>query len=218
RNGFADKVHVVAKHSADLEMGVDLAGPADVLVWDALSNNMIGAGALPTMERAVRRLIRLGAPTIPARGVILVALAEDREAHLRQAYTVEGFDLSALNRLAPPSYEIPVGSKQLELRSTPGRLFHFDFQSGGPFPESKAAVMLCSATGSVNGIVQWVGFQFDEKTYYENTPTIGAMSCFSAMFYPLKEPIKMTAGDTCIVYGAHDRLSLRIWAEVPGTK
>ena len=41
------------------------------------------------------------------------------------------------------------------------------------------------------------------------------MSCFSAMFYPMRQPIEMAAGDTCIVYGAHDRLSLRIWAEAP---
>ena len=146
-NGFADRVRVVVKHSADLEIGVDLAGPADVLVWDALSNNMIGAGALPTMEQAVRRLIRPGAPTIPARGVVRVALAEDQEAYRGQMHTVEGFDLSAFNRLAPPSYELDVGSKRLIQRSDPGDLFRFDFRSGGPFPESRAAVSVSSAGG-----------------------------------------------------------------------
>jgi type III protein arginine methyltransferase len=215
RNGFADRVRVVAKHSADLEIGVDLTGPADVLVWDVLSNNMIGAGALPTMEHAVRRLIRPGAPTIPARGVVRVALADDQEAHRRLMDTVEGFDLSAFNRCASPSYEIDVGSKRLVQRSDPGDLFRFDFQSGGPFPESRAAVAVSSAGGSVNGIVQWVCFEFDEKRYYENTPSVGLMSCFSAMFYPLRQPIEIAAGDDCIVYGAHDRSSLRIWAKAP---
>jgi len=212
RNGFADRVRVVAKHSADLEIGVDLARPADVLICDALSNNMIGAGVLPTTEQAVRRLIRPGAPTIPARGVVRVALAEDQEAHRRRMHTVEGFDLSAFNRLAPPSYEIDVGSKRLVLRSDPSDLFRFDFQSGGPFPESRAAVSVSSTGGSVNGIVQWVGFELDHKACYENMPSVGAMSCFWAMFYPLTRPIEMAAGDTCTVYGAHDRLSLRIWA------
>jgi type II protein arginine methyltransferase len=213
RNNLADRVRVVAKHSADLEMGVDLAEPADVLVWDVLSSNMLGAGALPTMEQAVRRLIRPGAPTIPARGVIRVALAEDLEAHHRRMYTVEGFDLSAFNRLAAPAYEIPVGSKQLVLRSEPVDLFRFDFQSGGPFPESKGAVSVSPAGGSINGIAQWVGFEMDDKVSYENLPCAGTTSCFYALFYPLRHPIAMAAGGTRTIYGAHDRLSLRIWAD-----
>jgi hypothetical protein len=38
--------------------------------------------------------MRPGAPAIPARGVVRVSLAEDREAHHRQMHIVEGFDLS----------------------------------------------------------------------------------------------------------------------------
>jgi type III protein arginine methyltransferase len=212
RNHLADRVRVVAKHSADLEIGVDLTGPADVVVWDALSNNMIGAGALPTMEQAVRRLMRPGAPAIPARGVVRVALAEDREAP-RLMHIVEGFDLSTFNRLAPSSYQISVGSERLMLRSAPGDLFRFDFESGGPFPEARTAVALSSAGGSVNGIVQWVGFEMDEEGWYENLPRVGAISAFAALFYPLRRPVELAAGDTLTVCGTHDRLSLRIWAE-----
>ena len=128
RNGFADRVRVVVRHSADLEIGVDLARPADVLVWDALSNNMIGAGALPTMEQAVRRLIRPGAPTIPAPRRSSRCSGRGSGSISRQMHTVEGFDLSAFNRLAPPTYEIDVGSKRLIQRSNPGDLFRFDFR------------------------------------------------------------------------------------------
>src|SRR5262249_50725933 len=147
-----------------------------------------------------------GAPAIPARGVVRVALAEDREAHRRQIHIVEGFDLSAFNRLAPPSYRISVGSKQLMLRSAPGDLFRFDFESGGPFPEARAAVSLSSTGGSVNGIVQWVGFELDEEGRYENLPHVGAVSAFAALFYPLQRPVELAAGDTLTVCGAHDRL------------
>jgi protein arginine N-methyltransferase 7 len=215
RNDLADRVRVVAKHSADLEIGVDLARPADVLIWDTLSHDMIGAGALPTVEQAVRRLLRPGAPAIPARGVVRVALAEDREADRRQMHIVDGFDLSAFNRLVEPSYRIKVGSERLALRSQPGDLFRFDFESGGPFREARAAVSLSSAGGTVNGIVQWVRFELDEEGWYENRPCVGAISCFRVMFYPLQRPIEMAPGDTLKVRGSHDRLSLRIWAEVP---
>src|SRR5205807_7574512 len=106
RNGFADRIRVIAKSSADLEVGVDLAEPADVLVWDILGSNMIGAGALPVIEQAIRRLMRPSAPVIPACGTVRTALAEDREAHRRQMHVVEGFDLSPFNRLAAPCYTI----------------------------------------------------------------------------------------------------------------
>jgi type III protein arginine methyltransferase len=130
-------------------------------------------------------------------------------------HIVEGFDLSPFNRLAAPSYQISVGSERLMLRSTPGDLFRFDFESGGPFPEARAAVALSSAGGSVNGIVQWVGFELDEEGWYENMPRVGAISAFGPLFYPLQRPVELAAGDTLMVCGAHDRLSLRIWAEVP---
>jgi protein arginine N-methyltransferase 7 len=214
KNGLADRVRVIAKHSSDLEIGVDLDGPADVVVWDNTSNNMIGVGALPTMEQAVRRLARPGARIIPARGIIRVALAEDREAHRRQMQIVEGFDLSAFNRLAAPSYTVPVGSGRLALRSNPADLFRFDFQRGGAFPRTRAAVSLCSEAGLVNGIVQWVRFETDEEGCYENIPCPGRISAFDVVFYPLNSSIEMAPGDTMRVCGSHDRQALCIWGEV----
>jgi hypothetical protein len=127
---------------------------------------------------------------------------------------VEGFDLSAFNRLAAPSYTISVGSARLALRSKPADLFRFDFQRGGPFPEARAAVSLCSEAGPVNGIVQWVRFETDEEGWYENAPCVGVISAFAAVFYPLRRSMEMAPGDTLTVCGSHDRQSLRIWGEV----
>jgi predicted O-methyltransferase YrrM len=213
KNGVADRVRVIAKHSSDLEIGVHLDGPADVVVWDDTSNNIVGAGALPTMEQAVRRLAQPGAPIIPARGIIRVALAEDREAHRRQMQIVEGFDLSVFNRLAAPSYTFSVGSTRLLLRSNPADLFRFDFQRGGPFPRTRAEASLCSEGGLVNGIIQWVRFETDEEGWYENIPRPGAISAFEAVFYPLGRPIGTAPGDMFTVCGSHDRQALRIWGE-----
>ena len=78
-NGLADRVRIVAKHSADLAVGVDLDEPVDVLVSEIVTNNMVGEGVLPAIEQAARRLIRPDAQIIPARGIVRVALAEDRE-------------------------------------------------------------------------------------------------------------------------------------------
>ena len=212
-NGFADRVRVIVKDVADLEVGADLSDQADVLVWDVLGSNMIGAGALPAVETAVRRLTRAGAPVIPAHGTLRVALAEDRQAHLRRMQVIEGFDLSAFNRLAAPTYTILVGDERLVLRSEPEDLFCFDFQSGGPFPEARSTTSLTATGGCVNGIVQWIRFNMDGETCYENLPSEGSISTFGAVFHPIAQPLEMMPGTRMTVSGAHDRSSLRIWAD-----
>ena len=217
RNGLAGHVRVIAKSSADLEVGLDLTEPADLLIWDTLGNNMIGAGALPVIEHAMRRLMRPGAPAIPARGTVRIALAEDRKADLRQMHIVEGFDLSPFNRLAAPSYTVSIGDERLALRSAPADLFRFDFQSGGPFPEAQASASLSTSGGLVNGIAQWLRFELDDKVHYENRPSEGASSVFAAVIHALRRPIEMRPGTELLVCGAHDRRSFRIWAEaLPG--
>jgi type II protein arginine methyltransferase len=214
RNGFVDRIKVVAKPSSDLEIGVELNEPADVLVSELVTNNLIGDGVLPAIEQAVRRLMRPGAKVIPARGAIRVALAEDREAHWEKAGTIEGFDLSPLNQLAAPCYRISVGDERLALRSNAADLFWFDFQSGGPFPEGRATVSLVASTGRVNGIAQWFRLDMDDEGSYEDFPAVGNTSHWAVLFHPLRQVIEMASGTELTVGGAHDRLSLRIWAEV----
>jgi len=213
QNGFSDRIRLIAKHSTDLEIGVDL-DRVDVVVWDVLSNNLIGAGALPTMEHAVRHLAQPGAPVIPASGTIRVALAEDRNFDLGRMETVDGFDLSPFNWLAGPNYQIPVGSDRLTLRTPPGDLFRFDFASGGPFPASRTSAQVVSTGGRVNGIVQWLTFAMDAAETYENQPRPGASSAFAALFYPLPRPIELSPGEMITLCSTHDRLSLDVWAEV----
>ena len=128
-------------------------------------------------------------------------------------HIVEGFDLSPFNRLATPAFAIKVGDERLALRSKPGDLFRFDFQSGGPFPQARARVSLSATGGLVNGIVQRLRFEMDHEGLYENLPSVGAISPFAVVFYPLRRPIEMTPGDKLTVCGAHDRLRPRIWAE-----
>jgi protein arginine N-methyltransferase 7 len=130
--------------------------------------------------------MRPGAPSIPARGVVRVALAEDRDEQTDA--DCRGFRPFTVQPVAPPSYQISVGSELLILRSAPGDLFRFDFETGGPFPEARVAVSLSPTGGSVNGIVQWVGFEMDEEGRYENLPHVGAVSAFAALFYPLRHP------------------------------
>jgi type III protein arginine methyltransferase len=214
-NGFADRVDVVAKASSDIALGVDLDWRADVLVSEVVSNDLLGEGVLPAMEQAVRRLLNADAQIIPARGIVRVALAEDREVDKERMGIVHGFDLSRFNRLRAPYCRINVGNERLLLRSEPADLFRFDFQSGGPFPEARGAVSLSASGGVVNGIAQWIRLEMDDHGSYENAPAIDAWSAWDVLFYPLMRPVEMTKGETIKVCGVHDRLSLRIWAALP---
>lgn len=211
-NNLADRVRVVAKRSSDLEIGVDLNAHVDVVIWDNLSRTLIGAGALPTVEQAVRRLMRPGGQIIPARGAIRIALAEHHNPQWQMGI-VEGFDLSPFNRLAPPCYHISYDNEPAMLRSDIGDLFHFDFGSGGPFPQGRAAVTLSALGGRVNGIVQLVYLELDGELS-DQFPIVEKTSVSGAMFYPLVRPIETAPGDRLKVCGSHDRLSLRIWVDI----
>jgi len=211
RNGYADRVRVIAKKSYDLDAAADMGGRADLLVSEIISNNMLSQDVLPATEHAAKALLRRGAKIIPARGIVRLALAYD--AGLPRLGTVEGFDLSPFNRLAPNSDRIRRGSKCLTLLSAPIDLFDFDFQSGGPFPAATASATVTSTGGRANGIAQWIALQMDEDGWYENNPVPGASSsAWDVLFWPLIAARDCPAGTAVTVWGSHDRQRLRIWA------
>jgi protein arginine N-methyltransferase 7 len=212
RNGFADRIRVVAKHSNALEIGVDLSAPADILVSEIVSNNLLSEGVLATMEKA-RGLLTPDAIIIPARGAIRVALADDRDLDHERMDRVDGFDLSPFNRVAVPDYLISVGDERLTLRSAPADLFVFDFSSGGPYLPGRAKIALTAASGPINGIAQWIALDMDGVTTYENGPSPGAWSNWSVLFRPFLPATEIAAGQSVTVCGSHDRMTARSWLE-----
>ncbi len=214
RNGHADRIRIVAKHSSDLEIGTDLAGPADVIVSETVANNLLGEDILGSMEDAVGRLANPGTRVIPSHGSVRIALACYRNLASRQMRSVQGFDLSLMNGFAARIGLSP-GNEALELRSDPEDLFSFDFGSGGPFTDHRATVSLTSTGGTVNGIVQWIRLTMDAEGTYENRPAPGASSCWSVMFQPLPSVMESQPGERIVVRGGRDRTSLWMWVEPP---
>lgn len=213
RNGHSDRIRIVAKHSRDLEIGIDLAGPADVIVSEIVANNLLGENILGTMEDVVGRLAHSSTRVIPSHGSVPIALASYGNLASQQLRSVQGFDLSPMNGFAARIGLSP-GNKALELRSAPEDLFSFDFSSGGPFTGDRAAVTLTSTGGTVNGIVQWIRLTMDaEGTTYENRPAPGASSCWSVMFQPLPAVMATRPGDRIVVQGRRDGTSVWMWAE-----
>ena len=212
-NGYADHIRILGKHSAALDLEADLGGPVDVLVSEIINLDLIGEHVLPVMEEA-RRFLKTGGRIIPARGSVRVALADYSGAEKMRMATVEDFDLSLFNQIAPPSFKVHRDDRGITLLSEPADLFTFDFSSGGPFPDERSARSLVAHREGATGIAQWIHLAMDSFGEYENHPaTHAATSNWSVFFYPFMEGMHCRAGERIKVLGSHNRESLRIWAE-----
>jgi hypothetical protein len=209
KNGFTGRIKVLAKRSTDLEMGVDIDRPADVIVWDNLANNLLAAGALPATEVAINRFSHEGTHIIPARATIRASLGEDTQFALMGE--LEGFDVTPFNRFAPPRFVMSSRPGRVISRSQPTDVFNFDFRSGGPFPGTTTVAHLVSEGGRVNGIIQWARLELDEATTFENPPPLNPDSAMGALFHAFAATLDTREGEVITIGASHDREDLRIW-------
>jgi SAM-dependent methyltransferase len=214
QNGFADRVRVVAKHSDELKLGVDIASPADVFVSEIISGSLLNEAVLPVVQDVVPRLLKPDGIVIPFRGAIRVALAYYEGAASMRLGTIAGFDLSPFNQLLAPHYSLQIEDALLSKSSAAADLFAFTFQSGGPYPGNRASVTL-RATARANGMVQWIRIRTDRDTYYENEPGTGEGSSWCAEFHPFPNGRIVEPGQDVAVHGSHTQTALRIWAATP---
>jgi len=210
-NGYADRVKVVNAHSTLLHPERDMGGPADILVSEIVSNDLLSEGVLAAHEDAVARLLAPDAVVIPARGTIRVALARDQRDRSPRMDVVSGFDLSAFNRLASPNEMIRVGMDQVALCSEPVDLFDFDFATSTPRKPERRKLEIASRGGRVDGIVQWIALEMDAAGRYENRPQPGTASCWGALLWRFPQPQETRAGERVSVGGAHERDRVRLW-------
>ncbi len=214
RNGFADRIKVVIKHSSKLNIEADLGRPADLLVSEIVSNSILSEDVLPVIEHATA-LLRPGGKVIPARAIARVALAWSETVAHYHIETVNGFDLSALNHLAPPRWRLKVGDRGLDLASEPEDLFVFDFRADDRHQASVANITLTANGRRANCVVQWVKLEMDEHGSYENRPVLGATSNWAVLAYPLRRPAVPGPGDRVRIHGSHDRHDMRLWTDFP---
>lgn len=213
RNGYADRVQVIAKHSDAIDAEADLGGRCDLLVSEIVSNDVLGEYVLAAHESAVARLLVPGAPVIPARAMARVALAEWPAAPLRRMAMVDGFDLSPFNRLAPREHHIKRGDAGFAVRSDRKDLFDFDLGTAVHRDGDRASVDVTASGGRVDGIVQWLALKMDDVGAYEAAPEAELPCAWAVRFLPLDAPIETVPGQRLRISGAHDRSTLTIWLD-----
>lgn len=214
-NGLADRITVVTGHSSALSPA-DLGGPADVLVSEIVSNDLLSEAVLPALADAVGRLVVRGGAIIPAAGLLRVALARDSGLDDRRLGVIHGFDLSPFNRLAKPFHPVPAESPRLTLCSEAASLFRFDFSGGGPWPTPAATVDLAATREGANGVAQWICLEMDGSGRYENRPGTLSRSSWGVRFFPFHDEPDGPAGAARRVHGRHETTWVRIWSEELG--
>jgi type II protein arginine methyltransferase len=145
------------------------------------------------------------------RCAVPLALSEDLRHDRERLGDINGFDLSAFNRLMLPVRSIRVGHERLKLRGNVADLFAFDFGASEFCPPARASVVCVATGGRVNGIAQWIALEMDGETRYENRPAPGATSCWAVQFLPLPHPINAGPGQNIGVFGSHDGHRVSIW-------
>lgn len=211
-NGYDDRVKVIGKRSADLVLGADIAQPADVLISEVLSSDLLSEGVLTTFEDALARLVKPGGAVIPRAVTAVGCLAGgDTLGRLTRVGRVSGFDLSPFSALSCPRLPIWQDSPPWTRLSPDFDLLHLDLtQRTNPPFETRIAVPAV-ATGTAFGVVQWMRIDLDESATYSTAPE-GArrQGNWLQILHTFSRPIPVSAGQTVELIVGHDRTHLLV--------
>jgi tetratricopeptide (TPR) repeat protein len=208
RNGYADRITVVAKPSDAVRLEADLPAPADVLLHEIFSSELLGEHVLPAIEDAKRRLLKPGGAVVPASASLMIALVGgDELAKNVHVDTSFGFDLRDFNAIHPKRRPLQREDLSLLLMSEAVEAFRFDFQRDDAFPaERKRIEIRATQDGPCYGLVQWIRLEFGGGVRFENHPLHRRpISNWQHTIYGFDEPLRLTPGAVVSVDAAHDR-------------
>lgn len=199
RNGFGERITVIARRSTELEPGKDLSRPADLLVAEILDAGLIGEGMLPTSRDALRRLVKPGAKVIPAAAQVLaqlVALPQLRAVNpLRE---ICGFDLSPFDRFRNQSAHsiVRLDHEPYHPLSDIAEVLRIDFAHPPDWttPETQRWTADIVAPGTAQAVVFWFELWLDDSIMVSTGPG-GAMRHWGQAVCWLPEDRQVAAGD-----------------------
>ena len=103
RNGYADWITVIPKKSTDLVIGEDIPAPADLLVSEITSNDLLSRESCLPWKMPTNGCCAQGQQCCPLKRLLRGALVGGALWSDRcRLGEISGFDLSAFNRLSPP--------------------------------------------------------------------------------------------------------------------
>lgn len=84
RNGYADQISLIAKHSNEINAGVDLGGEVDLIVTETMDCGVFGEGLIDTLMHAKERLLKSNGQIIPYRVKLFIAGFQSRQMAMEQ--------------------------------------------------------------------------------------------------------------------------------------
>ena len=205
-NGFAGRIHLVAKPSRLLLLGHDLSEPADVVVLGAIDDNPLGEDLGEQLDHVRGALLAAGGLVIPASITIKAALIETPDLRrLFPAATVRGFDFGLLDAQRA-SLRQPVDLRRLPHRALSQAIEVLSLALDQPLPDPSTRGLSITATadGTVHGVVSW----FDLDMLGGITLSSGEVRPHNvwrqiAHFLPQDLPVR--AGDRLVLSLSHSR-------------
>jgi tetratricopeptide (TPR) repeat protein len=213
KNGLAERVAVIAQRSTELAVGAGLREPAEILVTETFSSDLLGEGVLDAVEHAHAHLLAPDATVIPqsAAARAYVAGGAEIEAMLF-AGTSNGFDLSQFNEFAPPILAASMSNIPHDVLSEDFELFRFDFRMR-QFPmESREVAVTLTRDGTAAGLVQWIHLDLDGTYDYENRPEAQSHrdGHWTQILHRFPKPLAVKKGQMLRLLVRHDRQQIAI--------
>ena len=213
RNGFSDRVRVIAKQSDALQIPEDMDAPAELVIHEIFGARLFDEGVTAALGDARARLLAPGAPALPPRAEIRCALTR-WSGPFRPLGAVEGFDMSAFNLLNVPGQQLkPRNRNHVERCSEPASALRMDYDSPAPFGPRAETINLISTGGRIDGVLQWIRLDFGGGETLENDPfSEGGATSWGASLFDLVKPVETAPGDVISVTFAHNGLRLLVEA------
>jgi len=217
KNRMAERIEVVAKRSTKLVVGEDLPEPADLLISEVLSDQLLGEGVLKSTADARRRLLKPGARLIPREvGAVIRLVGGKFLLESCAVAKVDGFDLTPFNKFAPSAITLSMESGAIEDYSDDLEVFRFDLARDDHKPEERWLRLVARRSGFCAGVLQWLRLRLDDIAIFENRPTEQvAPSAWRQVFYPFTGPLHVREGDTISLWARHNLTSLSFTLDQP---
>lgn len=208
-NGYDDRVTVHAKMSTELEVGAELAEPADILVSEILSSDLLTEYVCDTFEDAHARLLKPDAIVIPRAASAIGCLVES--AVLDDYVFVDkisGFNVSRFSQFA--AMKLPIHGTMTDWKrlSDDVELVRVDLTQKRYESELNSLSIPVTADGTATGVVQWMHVDLAEGISFHNHPDGYTDGGWLQILHHFPQPIQVRAGETLELAVGHDRVTL----------
>lgn len=208
-NGYDDRVTVHAKMSTELEVGKELAEPADILVSEILSSDLLTEYVCDTFEDAHARLLKEDAIVIPRAASAIGCLVE---SPVLDDYVfvdrISGFNVSRFSQFA--AMKLPIHGTMTDWKRLSGdvELVRVDLTRKRHESELHSLSIPVTADGTATGVVQWMHVDLAEGVSFHNHPDGYTDGGWLQILHHFPQPIRVRAGETLELAVGHDRVTL----------